>query len=148
MTDWPELARQLDLAPHPKGGWFREIWRSKLAMSSPVLPPGHTGPRNAGTAILYLLMPGQEASWHTARCTEVWLYHFGGPLRIDVGSERASSTTHLLGTDIARGQQLQLTVPSGHWQRAQLHDDEPSLVSCIAVPGVDDIDNLCIGQHS
>jgi hypothetical protein len=137
MTDLPELARQLDLAPHPKGGWFRETWRSELTIAPPALPPGYTGPRNAGTAILYLLMPGQEAPWHTVRSTELWLYHFGSPLLVDIGPEQASATTHLLGSDIRVGHQPQLTVPSGHWQCAQPLNDEPTLVSCIVVPGFD-----------
>jgi predicted cupin superfamily sugar epimerase len=102
----------------------------------PALPPGCTGPRSTRTAILYLLTPGQEAPWHMVRSTELWLYHFGGPL-LDIVSGQASATTHLLGAEIAGGQQPQLAVPSGHWQRAQLHGDKPSLVSCIVVPGFD-----------
>ncbi|MGB0973295.1 MAG: cupin domain-containing protein, partial [Mycobacterium sp.] len=26
MSDRPELARRLDLSPHPEGGWYRETW--------------------------------------------------------------------------------------------------------------------------
>jgi predicted cupin superfamily sugar epimerase len=64
-------------------------------------------------------------------------HHFGSPLLVDIGSEHASATTHLLGAEISGGQQPQLTVPSGDWQRAQLHDDQPSLVGCIVVSGFD-----------
>ena len=58
-------------------------------------------------------------------------------LLLQFGAEQASAATHLLGSDIASGEQPQLAVPAGHWQRARPRDDEPSLVSCIVVPGFD-----------
>ena len=90
MSDLPEWARRLDLSPHPEGGWFRETWRSGLTMPQSALPPDYTGPRSAGTAILFLLMPGQQSAWHTVRSAELWLYHFGGPLLLQIGAEQDS----------------------------------------------------------
>ena len=43
----------------------------------------------------------------------------------------------VLGPDIEAGQHPQLLVPGGHWQRARPDGNEPSLVSCIVVPGFD-----------
>ena len=102
-SELPEWARRLDLSPHPEGGWFRETWRSGLTMPQSALPPDYTGPRSAGTAILFLLMPGQQSAWHTVRSAELWLYHFGGPLLLQIGAEQDSATTHLLGADILAG---------------------------------------------
>ena len=107
MSDLPEWARRLDLSPHPEGGWFRETWRSGLTMPQSALPPDYTGPRSAGTAILFLLMPGQQSAWHTVRSAELWLYHSGGPLLLQVGAEQDSATTHLLGADILAGEHPQ-----------------------------------------
>jgi len=137
MTELPDWARRLDLSPHPEGGWYRETWRSELTVSQSALPQDYTGPRSAGTAILFLLMPGQQSAWHTLRSTEIWLYHRGSPLLLQFGAEQQSATTHLLGSDIIAGAHPQLIVPPGHWQRARPRDDEPSLVSCVVVPGFD-----------
>lgn len=137
MTDLPDWAQTLDLAPHPEGGWFRETWRSDLTITESVLPPDYTGPRSAGTAILFLLMPGQQSAWHTVRSAEVWLHHRGSPLVLEVGAEQDDATAHLLGSDIAAGASPQFVVPPGHWQRARPRDAEPTLVSCIVVPGFD-----------
>ena len=63
----PEWAQRLAMSPHPEGGWFCETWRSELTIAQSVLPPDYTGPRSAGTAILFLLMPGQQSAWHTVR---------------------------------------------------------------------------------
>ncbi|WP_319456692.1 MULTISPECIES: cupin domain-containing protein [unclassified Mycobacterium] len=137
MTELPGWAQRLDLAPHPEGGWFRETWRSGVTIGPSSLPPEYQGPRSAGTAILFLLMPGQRSAWHTVRSAELWLYHRGSPLLLEVGPEQANATTLLLGSDVDAGERPQLLVPPGHWQRARPRDDEPTLVSCIVVPGFD-----------
>lgn len=137
MSELPGWARNLDLAPHPEGGWYRETWRSDLTLGQPALPPEYTGPRSAGTAILFLLMPGQQSAWHTVRSAELWFHHRGSPLLLEVGTEQASATTNLLGSDVAAGEQAQFVVPPGHWQRAVPRDAEPALVSCVVVPGFD-----------
>ena len=38
MTEIPDWVRQLDMAPHPEGGYFRETWRSDLTIAESVLP--------------------------------------------------------------------------------------------------------------
>src|SRR5690349_17179966 len=118
MTELPGWARGLHLAPHPEGGWFRETWRSDLSIPQSALPPAYSGPRSAGTAILFLLMPGQQSAWHTVRSAEMWLFHRGSPLELEIGSSQADAATVLLGNDIDAGETPQALVPPGHWQRA------------------------------
>lgn len=137
MTELPDWAQNLGLTPHPEGGWYRETWRSDLDFDQAALPSGYTGPRSAGTAILFLLLPGQQSAWHTVRSAELWLHHRGSPLLLDVGADRAHVTTRLLGSDIAAGELPQFVVPPGYWQRARPRDPEPTLVSCVVVPGFD-----------
>ncbi|MCG5431079.1 cupin domain-containing protein [Mycobacterium sp. MYCO198283] len=137
MTELPQWARSLDLSPHPEGGWFRETWRSELRMTQAALPPDYTGPRNAATAILFLLLPGQQSAWHSVRSAELWCYHRGSPLELEIGADRHAATTQRLGADVEAGEQPQLLVPPAHWQRARPAGDEATLVSCIVVPGFD-----------
>jgi hypothetical protein len=61
------LAEQLDLAPHPEGGWYRQTWRSAVVFS----PEGYDGPRSAATAIYFLLHPGERSRWHVVRSDEL-----------------------------------------------------------------------------
>jgi uncharacterized protein len=132
----PELARQLDLRPHPEGGWFRETWRSAAGFR----PDGYDGPRSAATAIYYLLQPGEESRWHLVRSDELWLWHHGGPLALRVGGngpQPAGAGTVLLGGDVAAGQQPQVLIPGGTWQSATPASGQPVLVSCVVAPGFD-----------
>jgi hypothetical protein len=136
MTSRPPLAEQLDLAPHPEGGWFRQTWRAPVSFE----PDGYDGPRHAATAIYFVLHPGEESRWHVVRSDELWLWHRGGPLEVRLGgagSEPGPESPVLLGTDLAAGQRPQALVPGGVWQRAAPASDEPVLVSCVVAPGFD-----------
>lgn len=133
----PEWIRQLDLAPHPEGGWFRETWRSDITLDQSALPSEYSGSRSAGTAILFVLMPGQQSAWHTVRSAELWLHHRGSPLLLEFGPTIEGASTQVLGPDVTAGQHPQLVIPPGYWQRARPRDGEPALVSCVVVPGFD-----------
>jgi uncharacterized protein len=136
MTPRPPLAEHLDLQPHPEGGWFRETWRSSVS----VQPPGYQGQRSLATAIYFLLHSGEESRWHVVRSDEIWFWHSGGPLVLQLGGngdQPAVAATVILGGDVAAGQQPQALVPAGTWQRAVPHGDDPVLVSCVVAPGFD-----------
>jgi len=132
----PHLAEQLDLQPHPEGGWFRETWRSPVTLD----PPGYDGPRSAATAIYFLLNPGEESAWHVVRSDELWFWHSGGPLTLRVGGSGehpGPGPEVLLGPDVAAGQRPQVLIPGGSWQAAAPATNESVLVSCVVAPGFD-----------
>lgn len=110
----------LGLAPHPEGGWYRETWRAAAA----------PGERSAGTAILFLLEPGQRSHWHRVDATELWLFHAGRALTL----ERADGDVRLGPDPLADRQQA--VVAPGAWQAA-VAGDGWALVGCVVVPGFD-----------
>jgi len=110
----PHLARVMDLAPHPEGGWYRETWRSDVEST----PPGYPGPRASATAIHFLLCPGEESAWHVVRSAELWFWHRGGPLELLLGGtshapSAANTRRIVLGPDVEAGQVPQALVPPG-----------------------------------
>nr|WP_296773864.1 cupin domain-containing protein [Rhodococcus sp. (in: high G+C Gram-positive bacteria)] len=142
----PDWAKGLGFVKHPEGGWYSETWRSEVTVPLGALPDGYPAPRPAGTAILFLLLPGEQSAWHTVRGTEIWLYHRGSPVVLDLGGDQKSPgapTSLIVGPDVLAGQSPQQFVPASHWQRARPlgaadgHAEEPSLVSCIVSPGFD-----------
>jgi uncharacterized protein len=136
VTARPDLAEQLDLQPHPEGGWFRETWRSPVSFR----PDRYDGPRSAATSIYYLLGPGEESRWHLVRSDELWFWHGGGPLALRIGgngAEPAGGNTVMLGGDVANGEHPQVLIPGGTWQSAAPAGDQPVLVSCVVAPGFD-----------
>jgi len=116
VTDAAALIARHRLAPHPEGGWYRETWRATAA----------PGERAAGTAILFLLEQGQRSHWHKVDADELWFWHDGAPLDLQIGHERVT-------LDASRPQAL---VPASLWQAAHALAGWV-LVSCVVVPGFD-----------
>ncbi len=122
-----ELIERLGLARHPEGGWYRETWRA----------PATGADRPASTAILFLLQADERSHWHTVDADEIWLWHAGGPLRLDrAAAAEGPVAPVLLGPDLAAGQTPQGVVPAGHWQAATPLGGW-TLVSCVVAPGFD-----------
>ncbi len=113
----------LGLTPHPEGGHYRETWRDHPA----------DGRRGAASAIFFLLAAGEESAWHKVDAAELWLWHAGAPLRLEISPPR--SAFHL-GVDLSLGQTLQGIVPAGAWQTARSLGTW-TLVSCIVAPAFD-----------
>lgn len=130
MSNLPDWARDLGLSPHPEGGWYAETYRHPDSTKT------SAGARSLGTAIYFLLLPGEESAWHRVRPDELWFHHRGGPLRLWIGEEPTTATEYVLGPDIQAGHRPQLLVPGDQWQAAR-PVDEAVLVSCVVVPGFD-----------
>jgi len=121
-----EVIRLLDLRPHPEGGHFRETFRDQLTVN---------GGRAASTVIYFLLGRGERSRWHRIDTVEVWLYHTGAPLALEIVASEASPVERLtLGPDLVSGARPQAIVPAHAWQSAQSLGDW-TLASCTVAPG-------------
>lgn len=124
------LRDALDLKPHPEGGWYRETWRADARDDE----------RAAGTAIHFLLAAGERSHWHAVDATEIWCWHAGDPLLLDMADrDEGNRRTVTLGADVGAGHAPQAIVPAHHWQAARPADGGTgyTLVTCIVVPGFD-----------
>lgn len=136
----PDWARDLGLRRHPEGGWYAETYRSDVTIPKNALPHGYSSDRVAGTLIYFLLLPGERSAWHVVRGAELWLYHRGAPVLLELGGggpQPGEPAPLVVGPDVANGQRPQGLVPPGTWQRARPLGDEPALVSCVVLPGFD-----------
>ena len=67
----------LGLKPHVEGGYYKELYKNSRCL----------GERPIASAIYYLLKSGQVSRFHRLKSDELWLYHYGSPLRIVVHSQ-------------------------------------------------------------
>jgi hypothetical protein len=119
-----ELAGTLGMQPHPEGGRYVETWRG----------PDVSG-RATGSAIYFLLVAGERSRWHRVDADEIWLFHAGDPLAIDVAAAAGATVErHVLGSSVAVGERPQVVVPAGTWQSASPLGGW-TLVSCVVAPG-------------
>ena len=126
MLSAAEIMRLLDLKPHPEGGHFRETFRDPHRVDSG---------RAASTAAYYLLARGERSHWHKVDAVEVWHYHAGAPLKLEIALDANGPVECLtLGADLAAGERPQAIVPTHAWQAAQTLG-EWTLVGCTVAPG-------------
>jgi uncharacterized protein len=116
-----DVLRILSLAPLPgEGGYFRETYRSQLVIPKEALPPVYAGPRQAGTAIYYLLTPNTSSLIHRLPGDEVFHFYLGDPVDMLQLHPNGKACSVVIGSDIERGMQPQVVVPAGVWQGSRL----------------------------
>lgn len=126
MKTADELIQTLGLAPHPEGGFYREIFRSPTTVATP------RGPRAALTTIDFLLQRGQFSAWHRVQSDEVWHLLGGGPLRLwTLPADLSCIECVDLGEAPPR-----TVVPADAWQAAEPLGDFAHVGATVA-PGFD-----------
>jgi uncharacterized protein len=131
------IVERLGLAPHPEGGFFREIFRSGMAVAHPLAPAGEEAWRAAGTAIYFLLPAGDFSAFHRVRSDETWHFYGGDPLELHLIHPGGAHERRLLAGDLAVAEPA-TTVEAGCWQAARVAAGGAwSLVGCTVAPGFD-----------
>jgi predicted cupin superfamily sugar epimerase len=147
--------RDLGLAPHPEGGWYREIHRSPGRLEL------ERGVRSALTVIDYAIERGSFSAFHRVASEEVWSWCGGDPLELSLlgappnapdgatpdratpdGGQAADAFRSIaLGPDRAGGQLRMAVVPAGVWQAAEpfalAEGQGYAWCSCFVAPGFD-----------
>lgn len=107
--------RELGLAPHPEGGFYRETFRSA-----------------ASTVIYFLLPAGDFSAFHRVLGRdEVWHHYAGGPLVLHVVHVDGRYESHRLGEGVYHA-----VVPADAWQAAET-EEAAVLVGCTVSPAFD-----------
>ena len=99
--DADEIIARYGLTPHPEGGHYREIFRADA----------EEGGRGAVTSIYYLLRAGDVSAWHRVDAVEIWHYHAGDALRLEISADGEETTGHRLG--VGEGARAPGVVPAG-----------------------------------
>ena len=119
-----DLIAHLGLAPHPEGGWYRQIWAA----------PAAGGERPAWTVIHFLLRAGERSHWHRIDAEETWLYLAGAPLVLRRAAGASGPARAVaLGPSPSLAGRIAVVEPH-HWQAAGT-TGEWSLVACTVMPG-------------
>ncbi|MCC2546237.1 cupin domain-containing protein [Hymenobacter sp. BT175] len=135
-----DIIRQLDLLPHPEGGYYRETYRSESQLDT------DGGIRSVSTAIYYLLENEDKSHFHRIKSDELWFFHQGQALDIVV-LDSPEPRVITLGSDFANGEVPQAVIPANAWFGARLrHGAGFTLVSCTVAPGFDFLDFELAGR--
>ena len=130
MKTAQDIVKELELLPHPEGGYYKEVYRSDMTLHSPAA----NAKRNALTCIYFLLEKGQVSRFHRVKHDEVWNFYLGDPLRLI--ERNAENNDEILLGNTQNNLNFQHTIRANHWQAAET-TGEYSLVGCSVALGFD-----------
>lgn len=107
-----DVVAQLGLIANVEKGYFLQTFQDE---------DSNANNRSASTAIYYLLEGSSGPSyWHHVDAVEIWHYYAGAPLTLSLSKNDGQPVTEkVLGPDVFDGQQPQVVIAKGEWQRAQ-----------------------------
>lgn len=126
-----ELVKELELKPHPEGGYYAESYRSDWEFST------DHGPRSLMTCIYFLLTSDNFSKFHQIKSDEMWFYHEGSPLTVHVLDEGQYSKLLVGPSDKDGHRPYQLVINGVIFGSTVDKPDSYSLVSCVVAPGFD-----------
>jgi hypothetical protein len=124
------LIQRLALAPHPEGGYYREVHRS----AERVHPLDGRTERVAITTIYFLLPAGEISRWHRVASDEVWYFFEGDPLELLIVNRGFDRLQRLRLGPVGESSEPQRVVEANEWQAAR-STGAYTLVGCAVGPG-------------
>lgn len=132
------LVKELELLPHPEGGFYKETYRSKGVISNSCLSPDFKGDRNMATGIYFLIEKGNFSALHKIKSDETWHFYYGDALEVIEINEHGKLTTTQIGNNLQNGETFQYTVKANTWFGSRVSSNGNfSLVGCTVYPGFD-----------
>ncbi|MFN0050320.1 MAG: cupin domain-containing protein [Cytophagales bacterium] len=137
MKSAEEWIKDLELKPHPEGGFYKEMYRSDEKTQQEHLPERYSGDRNFATSIYFLLRSEDISAFHKIQSDELWYFHAGETVEIHI-LHKTGLITQKLGSKTEEGEHLQALIPRQHWFAAKvLVPNSFILVSCVVAPAFD-----------
>ena len=138
MDSVQKIIQNLELLPHPEGGYYKEVYRSKGTISAECLSDSYSGGRNYSTSIYFLLTSDVFSAFHKINQDEIWHFYKGSPILLHIISPKGAYQSVVIGNEIEKGQFLQYVVPGGFWFAAEvIKTSSYSLLGCTVAPGFD-----------
>ena len=127
-----EVVEALGLEGHVEGGYFARTYESDKNVSTP------SGDRFLMTSIYYLLTKESGIGhFHLNQSDIMHYFHKGNPIAYTLIHPDGSLEVLIMGSDILKGEKLQMMVRGGVWKTSRLltGDDDYGLISEAVAPG-------------
>ena len=132
------LVKELNLLPHPEGGYYKETYRSEGTIKQTCLTSDFSGDRNIATGIYFLIEKGNFSALHKIKSDETWHFYYGDALEVIEINEQGNLTITQIGLNLQKGETFQYTVKANTWFGSRVSANGSfSLVGCTVYPGFD-----------
>jgi len=140
-----ELVEHLGLDGHVEGGFFRRTYASDYTLLTE-----DDRERLTLSSIFYLLAAESPIGhFHLNQSDIVHYFHLGDPITYYLLHPTGELETTVMGSDVRRGQVLQLTVPGGVWKASEIPSNGShgfGLISEAVTPGFE-YDDMTLGYR-
>ncbi|WP_153733434.1 cupin domain-containing protein [Sporosarcina obsidiansis] len=127
-----EWIRNLELEPHPEGGFYKSTYRSGFVSEFT------QGERPLYTSIYFLLRSQDVSHFHRLQSDEIWYFHGGSSLTVHMITPDGQYEEVALGLDIKNGEVPQFIVSKHTIFGSSVKGENTfSLVGCMVSPGFD-----------
>ena len=92
----------LNLTPHPEGGFYCEAYRSDEVFLKTSLDDRYNGSRSVSTSIYFLLMGNQFSAFHKIKSDEIWHFYDGSSIRLYLILEDGKLEKKMLESTLAK----------------------------------------------
>ena len=107
MTEIDKIIQKLQLKPHPEGGYFKEVYRSKGFIYKTSLPSEFSEKRNYSTSIYFMLTSDNFSAFHKINQDEIWHFYKGSPIKLHVISDKGDYSNVIIGNNLEKEEKLQ-----------------------------------------
>ena len=128
----------LNLLPHPEGGYYKENYRSELSLRLENLDSNLEGERSLCTGIYFLLEKDNFSAFHRIKSDELWHFYGGDAITIHMIDKEGNYSSQDVGNKLEMGEVLQYLVPANTWFASEVKEErEYALVGCTVSFGFD-----------
>lgn len=126
----------LNLQPHPEGGFYSEIYKSKSYIPEKLTEGKFNGKRSYMTSIYFLLSYDNFSAFHRLKQDELWSFHAGSSINVHIIDEDGTYSKNKVGLKLHEGETPQFLIKAGQWFSYNV--EEPNgftVVGCAVAPG-------------
>lgn len=133
-----QIIEELQLQPHPEGGFYRETYRCSEQIAAGALHSRYGSARSISTSIYFLLTREVFSAMHRVASDEIYHFYCGSPLEMLLLKPDRTHEIVMIGTDFSAGHRPQFVIPKGVWQGSRvIGPEEFTLVGATVAPGFD-----------
>jgi predicted cupin superfamily sugar epimerase len=126
-----KLIKELQLKPHPEGGWYAEVFRDSRLIQAKS-STGAEKSYSAGTGIYFLLDGTTFSAFHRIGAAEGWHFYAGTGITIYCIHASGELETILLGPNGP----FQAWIPANTWFASKVEQSDGfALCGCTVAPG-------------
>ena len=130
------LLENLQLLPHPGGGFYKEVYRSQGTIPKIALSEKFSGDRSYCTSIYSLLTSEDFFPFHKVHQDEIYHFYAGSSLSVHTINKEGNYIKYKLGMNLQNGEQPQLVIPAECWFASNVEvENSYALIGCTVAPG-------------